>query len=584
MRATSKFFGLISASVAVVLTLTGCNASHNIGSSGGGGGTQQFAVSVILAGSGQGTVTSSPAGLNCGNTCSASFDNGTNLTLTAAPATGSTFGGWSGACTGTGTCSISVTAASSVTATFNGASVQNINHIVILAQENRSFDHYFGALREYWAQNGYPDQAFNGLPQFNIPAGPAPTNPGCDPNSPPPGNCTATVANPITSYHLLTQCIENPSPSWNEGHVDWSINNPTGPPAMLDGFVQTAANDARRQNPIYNDVNGIRVMGYYDGGDLNYYYFMASNFATSDNWFAPVMSRTDPNRMYLIAGTSQGHVYPLNQTNSPKLTATTVFEELQSAGFSWKIYVDPTGTGCAATDSKCLSKFSSLQNFTYLSTVLSQFPQNIAPLSQYLTDAQNGTLPNVALIEPGFAAGTDEHPTVNDQFPTRIQLGAKQVSSLINAMMGTPSNPSASWKDSVFILTYDEGGGLYDHVAPQPTVSPDGILPSDLSQNPPDICVLSTGPTCDFTYTGYRVPLIVVSPFTKKNYVSHTFADHTAILKLIETRFKIATLTNRDAAQMDMTEFFDFVNMPWKTPPAPPTQSTSDPCYLNQLP
>jgi phospholipase C len=294
------------------------------------------------------------------------------------------------------------------------------------------------------------------------------------------------------------------------------------------------------------------------------------------------MSRTDPNRMYLIAGTSQGHVYPLNQTNSPKLTVPPIFQELQKAGISWKIYVDPTGTGCSSTDSACLMGVTSLRNFTYAATVLSQFPQNIAPVSQYLSDAKNGTLPNVALIEPGFAAGTDEHPTVKDQYPTHIQLGAQYVSTLINALMGTPSNPSPSWKDSVFILTYDEGGGFYDHVSPQPTVNPDGIAPSDLL--PGDICTQGGGPNCDFTMTGYRVPVIVISPFTKKNYVSHTTTDYTAILKLIETRFNLPPLTKRDAAAMDMTEFFDFANVPWATPPSPPAQNTNDPCYTDHLP
>jgi phospholipase C len=294
------------------------------------------------------------------------------------------------------------------------------------------------------------------------------------------------------------------------------------------------------------------------------------------------MSRTDPNRMYLIAATSQGHVYPLNQTNSPKLTATTIFQELQNAGVTWKIYVDPTGTGCNSSDSACLAKFTSLRFFTFESTVLSQFTKNIAPISEYLSNAKGGTLPNVALIEPGFAAGTDEHPTVNDQFPTRVQVGAQYVSTLINAMMGTPSNPSPSWKDSVFILTFDEGGGLYDHVSPQPTVNPDSIAPSDLPAG--DICTQKSGPNCDFTMTGYRVPLIVVSPFTKKNYVSHTTADYTAILKLIETRFGLPTLTKRDAAQMDMTEFFDFAGVPWATPPSPPAQATNAPCYLDHLP
>ena len=115
------------------------------------------------------------------------------------------------------------------------------------------------------------------------------------------------------------------------------------------------------------------------------------------------------------------------------------------------------------------------------------------------------------------------------------------------------------------------------------TVSPDGIKPKDLL--PGDICKNGqTGPTCNLIYTGYRVPLIVVSPFTKKNYVSHTVADTTAILKLIETRFKLPSLTKRDAAQMNMTEFFNFAHPAWLTPPTPPVQNTSDSCYLNKLP
>jgi phospholipase C len=141
---------------------------------------------------------------------------------------------------------------------------------------------------------------------------------------------------------------------------------------------------------------------------------------------------------------------------------------------------------------------------------------------------------------------------------------------------------STSWKDSAFILTFDEGGGTYDHYSPQPTVSPDGIRPVDL--NTGDVCSVKTGPTCDFVYTGYRVPLIVISPFARKHYVSHTVADYTAILKLIEVRFGLANLTARDAARMDMTEFFNFTNPPWKTPPVPPAQKISNLCYLNTLP
>jgi phospholipase C len=91
------------------------------------------------------------------------------------------------------------------------------------------------------------------------------------------------------------------------------------------------------------------------------------------------------------------------------------------------------------------------------------------------------------------------------------------------------------------------------------------------------------GANCNFNYTGFRVPLIVISPFTKKNYVSHTVADYTAILRFIEKRFGVAPLTKRDAAQMDMTEFFDFLNVPWATPPPPPAQAMGGVCDPHNL-
>ena len=536
---------------------------------------------VTNTGTGSGTVTSSPTGIDCGQTCSASFASGTSVTLTATPDSGSVFGGWTGACTGTSTCTLTLTSTQAVTATFNLAgTIQSINHIIFFLQENRSFDHYFGELRQYWADNGYPDQDFDGLPQFNNPPGPIPTNPGCDPALPPPSDCTIDSASPqVQSYHLSTQCVENPSPSWNESHADWNVTDPVNPTPTLDGFVWTAAHDGRNMVPPYFDVDGLRAIGYYDGDDLNYYYFMASNFATSDRWFNPVMSRTALNRMYLIGGTSGGHAYPLNTSGSPQLDVLTIFEALQDAGISWKIYVHADPTGCV--DAKtCLYPQSYIQNFIYGNVIL-QNPDllaNVESTDQFLTDAANGTLPQVAMIEPASEVSLDEHPSDNDvASPPRIQAGAAYAASLINGLMAGPN-----WKDSALIFAFDEFGGFYDHVAPQPAVSPDGIMPSDLL--PGDICTQSTGPTCDFTYTGYRVPLIVVSPFAKKNYVSHTVADYTAILKFIETRFGLASLTKRDAAQIDMTEFFDFSNPPWLTPPTPPTQNQSDACYLDHLP
>jgi phospholipase C len=544
------------------------------------------------------------------------------VTLTATPGTSFGFGGWTGNCTGASTTCTVQFAGSNVTADFT-ASLNSVNHIIFLAQENRSFDSYFGAMRQFWADNGIPDQPFDGLPQFptgDPNAGPLPTNPGCDPAFPSPANlfCQVDPANPIPSFHFQSMCVENPSPSWGESHRDWNVNNPVDPQPLLNGFVDTAANDARQHTvqgvitPFF-DTDGIRAMGYYDGTDLNYYYSLASNFATSDRWFAPVMTRTPPNREFMIAATSNGYVYQRGGNppfDTALIPAKTIFEELQSKGISWKIYVnpfpncDPSLTGGAMVS--CLLPMSYLHDFTFGATIKanpSQYTQNIVPISQFYTDAISGTLPAVAQIEPASDAGLDEHPEDND--PTAgspacctVQAGANYVSTLINAVMcgqnAPPSSsctPGPSWKDSVFILTFDEPGGFYDHVPPQTAVSPDGIPPVDLFPNDPCYGNPTAGPTCDFKITGYRVPFVVISPFAKKNFVSHQVRDHTAILKLIEKRFQVSALNQRDATQADMddptTGFFDFTNTNWQIPPTtlpPQTVLGQSACFVNPPP
>jgi phospholipase C len=442
------------------------------------------------------------------------------------------------------------------TTTTTTGSIQSINHIIFMAQENRSFDTYFGQLPAYWAANGFPSQTLDGLPA----------------SAANPSVVGTTSASTIPAYHIQTECIEDLSPSWNEAHVDFNMNNPTSTTATLDGFVFNAVEYGAAQSPAFTDTTGARAMGYYDWTDLNYYYFMASNFATSDRWFSPALDRTQINRLYLFAATSHGYAYPPgfnSADNAPLPTSVpTIFDALQAAGVSWKIY---------ATDMDCGADSSTPVPCTYLTQFAKyasgDLPANVVPATQFLTDAQNGTLPSVAFIEGGYNSGRDEHPDNN------VQTGAAYTESLINGFMSSPS-----WADSAFILTYDENGSLYDHVAPQPTVNPDGINPIDL--DPGDICnpLPSGDNNCTFNFTGFRIPMMVISPFTKKNYVSHTVADYTAILKFIETRFNIPSLTKRDAAQMDMTEFFDFQNVPWATPPANvPAQLTSGACNVQQL-
>jgi phospholipase C len=562
---------------------------------------QPFTVTVTPAGGGSGMVTSAPSGIDCGSngsTCTATFQPDTQVTLTATADSGFQFAGWSGACSGTGDCTVPSGTNSTMTATF-AATLQSINHIVFMVQENRSFDHYFGALREYWRRNGFPDQELAGLPQFNNPAGALASNPGCDPAfpfqpSPAPRNDCVTVTNgaidpnspQVTSFKLITQCVENPSPSWNESHTGWNVVDPVSMTATMDGFVHAAAHGIRDsqympgQNPPESDYDGVRVMGYYDWDILPYYYFVASNFAISDMWFSPVMTRTQPNREFLMAATSLGTVYPPAGSGDDVGATTqfpnkTIFQALEENKVSWRIYVSDSNGGSLPSHTELgMYSFANLHKDHFVAA------------SEFLKDAQNGNLPAVAEIDPGFGTGTSEHAEQDDSQPGgRIQRGAQYVADLINGLMQTPS-----WKDTVFILTWDEGGGFYDHVPPhQWPVSPDSFTtPVDLKAG--DVCSPpKTGPNCEFKYTGYRVPVIIVSPFSKKNFVSHTPADYTAILKFIETRFLpgFAGLTARDAGQIDMTEFFDFTNVPWKTPPPAsdiPVQPNTAPCYMDKLP
>lgn len=408
-----------------------------------------------------------------------------------------------------------------------------INHVVYMMQENEVFDHYFGQLNKYRQSQGL-------TPDVDVT----------------PGDATQLAFDHSTSFtpfHMISMCTEDLSSFWNESHNDWNHFAATSGTPLMDGFANSAGNNSRHESPPGYDINGQRVMGYYDETDLPYYYFMATQFAISDRWFSAVMTNTPANRMYAVAATSHGVINkPLTQINIP-----TIFDELEKAGVSWKNYVQDFPKG------------SSLRPFPAYSKYVGS---KIVPMSDYFSDLTNGTLPQVAFIERDSREGLDEHPGGGNS----VQKGAAYVASILTALMD-----STSWRDSVFFLIYDEGGGFYDHVAPAQTVSPDGIGPI-LSPN--DTCASTPGPTCDFVYTGFRIPNLVVSPFAKAHYVDHTTIDTTAILRFIEIRFGLSPLTKRDAAQPDISFFFDFGTTPNLAPPAPPVQPVNGPCYINSLP
>lgn len=417
--------------------------------------------------------------------------------------------------------------------------IHAVNHIILVMQENRSYDHYFSKLNAYRNAHGLgpadvdvADMSMVSLPTWDG-----------SPN--------------VKGFHMNSMCSLNLSSAWDEAHVDLNYKNGTNPgnPPPMNGFAFTAGGMCVHDGCW--DTTGLRAVGYYDDSDLPFYYWAATQFATSDRWFSAAPSRTQINRAYFLAATSEGHAYPPSTDptfpNPWNLKAKTIFQLLEENNITWKVYVT---TGIDAQHPTGDTYMNYYQQFTPKHTA------NFVPATQFATDAANGTLPQVAMIETG--SGTDEHP--NDD----VQKGALYAHDIVSSLIN-----SQSWKDSVLFLTHDEGGGFYDHVPPMSTVNPDGIPPIDL--RPGD-------PTGDFTITGFRVPLIVFSPFTKKAYVSHTPADFTAMLKFIETRFGLPSLTARDKAQPDMTEFFDFTNVPNLDPGSIQTQPVSGACYQDHLP
>jgi phospholipase C len=242
---------------------------------------------------------------------------------------------------------------------------------------------------------------------------------------------------------------------------------------------------------------------------------------------------------------------------------------LQAATVSWKIYTElPDGYTYASVFNDFLDRYGSTNVV------------NDPSFAQFLSDAQSGNLASVTFIDKPDA---DEKP---DGTAANVQDGVAETEQLINAVMNSPE-----WSSTVLIFTFDEAGGLYDHVVPPTNVpSPDGIKPIDLCTGPtdPDCNVASLthstppyDPPGDFTRYGFRVPVVVISPFAKAGYVSHVQTDSTAWLKLVEERFSLQPLNARDgwSGTSDMSDFFDFQNPPWTTPPQNPPSDGPGNCY-----
>lgn len=407
------------------------------------------------------------------------------------------------------------------------AKISDIKHVVMLMQENRSFDHYYGTLS---GVRGFDDPKAarlpNGRPVFYQPDS---TNPD----------------GYLLPYRLNTrisaaQAIPSMSHEWDVQHQAW--NN-----GKMDSWLPA--------HRAADGSNGPYTMGYFTREDIPFQFALAEAFTILDGYYCSVMGPTGPNRSMWMAGT----IDPNGEFGGPSLTTSapngvysfkTYPERLSEAGVSWKIYHPESATG-----------LPTLQHIAQYFNAkpgddLYEKGMKPTPVGQFEYDAMNDQLPTVSWILP--PGGFDEHPAA---LPS---AGATFVASKIEAIAANPD----VWAKTVFILSYDENDGMFDHVIP-PT-PPKGT---------PDEFVFKTSPTGVAggglpVGLGFRVPAIIVSPWTVGGWVCSETFDHTSQLRLLE-RITGVIETNisdwRRRTVGDLTSAFRFHDATKQAPTLPDT-------------
>jgi phospholipase C len=392
-----------------------------------------------------------------------------------------------------------------------GGRLTDIKHIVILMQENRSFDHYFGAMP---GVRGFGDPAAmrlpDGKPVFYQP----------DPAHPQGYLLPFRLDTATTS----AQAIPSTDHFWPSQHQAWAGGK-------MDAWIP---------------AKGPLTMGYFTRDDIPFHWALADAFTICDRYHCSVFGPTNPNRLYMWtgmidpAGGSGGPVIDDSPAfNNVTLSWTTYPERLERAGISWQVYQEEDNF-----DDNALAWFT---QYAKLRTSSPLYQRGMArrPAGTFEDDARGDRLPQVSwLVAP---TAQSEHP---DYFPA---AGAEYIAQKLDAIA---SNPEV-WAKTAFILCYDENDGLFDHVPP-PT--PPAGTPGEFVQGLP-------------IGLGFRVPAIVISPWTAGGYVSSGLLDHTSLIRLIEARFGVREPNIsawRRRACGDLTSVFRFAAAPAKYPRASP--------------
>jgi phospholipase C len=370
------------------------------------------------------------------------------------------------------------------------AQFPEIEHFVVLMMENHSFDNILGLI-------GRGDGFILG------------------PNGQPTAKNPDGLGNYVHAFHMPTECQTD-----GVGN-DWTVTHEAYDGGTCQGFVTSTSAEA---------------MGYFTKEDLPFSCGMASVFPIADRYFCSAMAQTDPNRRYLIAGTSLGLI---NDTFPPELPPNgVIFQQFNKHGITWKDYYSTLPT---------LGVFLPLLSDPTLFS-------GLAHIDQFYVDAAAGNLPSFSLVEPNYDEQSEENPQ-------DIQFGDAFVGKVVNAVMSSPN-----WSKTMLIWNYDEHGGYYDHVPPPAAVTPDDVPPALAPGDPPG----------GFDRYGFRVPCAVVSPYARENYVSHTVYDHTSILKTVEEKWNLPALTRRDANANSLFDMLDFDSKPAFLKP-PKLPSAPDP-------
>ncbi len=407
----------------------------------------------------------------------------------------------------------------------------DIEHIVLFMQENRSFDHYFGTL--------------SGTEGFNTPS-PLFQQKGWNPNtqSSDPAGVTIPYRLDTTRGPLLDgECVNDPDHGWVALHNSWNNG------ANDNWLPAQAASEKTPHIPT--------VMGYYTRKDVPVQYLLADAFTICDHYHCSVIGPTLPNRLYWLSASlgadgTQGGPELVSPFAEPfaQFRWTIMPEHLSAAGVSWKVY----------RNKQLGPFFSSILSYGGFVSYFRQAQDPSSDLSRYGTqptypadfaaDVKANKLPAVSWVIP--MVFDSEHPAF---MPA---AGALAVVNIIKTLMSNP----AVWEKTALILSYDENGGFFDHVIP-PT-APAGT-PGEYLTVPNVNSVNGSGGIIGPIGLGFRVPCIVISPYSRGGLMVHDVFDHTSQLRLLETRFGVPVpnlTTWRRSATGDMTSTFNFSTAP----------------------